>query len=92
MDNKNSWKNPLLIAGIGLIAILIYALVGTQGHLDAITLGVVFLIQSLLSFFLAVGQLISTRFKKDGLKQMLIAGVLLLIGFGVCSQVSLNVH
>jgi hypothetical protein len=92
MDNQNSWKNPLLIAGIGLIAILIYALVGTQGQLDAITLGIVFLIQSLLSFFLAISQLISKNYKKDGLKQLLISGILLLIGFGVCSQVSLNLH
>lgn len=92
MENQNGWKRSLLIAGIGLLAMFLYALVGTQGHLDAITLGVVFLIQSLLSFFIAIGQIISTRFKKDGLKQMLIAGVLLLISFGVCSQGSLNIH
>jgi hypothetical protein len=92
MENQNGWKRPLLVAGIGLAAMFLYALIGTQGHLDAITLGVVFLIQSLLSFFIAIGQLISTRYNKDGLKQMLIAGVLLLISFGVCTQGSLNIH
>jgi hypothetical protein len=89
MENQNSWKRPLIIAGIGLAAMFLYALIGTQGHLDAITLGVVFLIQSLLSFFIAIGQLVSSNYKKDGTKNMLIAGVLLLISFGVCSQVSL---
>jgi hypothetical protein len=89
MENQNGWKRPLMVAGIGLAAMFLYALIGTQGHLDAITLGVVFLLQSLLSFFIAIGQLVSSNYKKDGTKNMLIAGVLLLISFGVCSQGSL---
>ena len=70
-----------MVAGIGLTTIFI-----------ALVLGLVFLMQSVLSFFIGIGQLISTRFRKDGLKQMLISGVLLLIGFGVCSQGNLNIH
>jgi VIT1/CCC1 family predicted Fe2+/Mn2+ transporter len=90
MENQNGWKRPLMIAGIGLIALFIYAFIGSD--LDALTVGVVFLIQSILSFFIAIGQLISKNYKKDGLKQMLISGILLLISFGVCSQGSLNLH
>jgi hypothetical protein len=92
MEYQNGWKRPLMVVGIGLIAIFIYALVGMNGKLDALTVGVVFLIQSILSFFIAIGQLISKNYKKDGLKQMLISGILLLISFGVCSQGNLNVH
>jgi hypothetical protein len=92
MENQNSWKKPLIIAGIGLAAMLLYALVATEGHLDQLTLGIVFLVQSLISFFIAIGQLISTRFKKDGTKQLLISGLLLLISFGVCSTANLNFH
>jgi uncharacterized membrane protein (GlpM family) len=92
MENQNGWKRPLMVAGIGLVVIFLYVLVGVSGKLDALTLGIVFLIQSLISFFIALGQLFSTRYNKDGLKQMLIAGILLLIGFGVCSQGSLNIH
>ena len=81
-----------MVAGIGLTAISTYALLATGSRWDALTLGVVLLIQSLLSFFIGISQLFSTRFRKDGLKQMLISGVLLLIGFGVCSQGNLNIH
>jgi hypothetical protein len=92
MENQNGWKNPLMVAGIGIVALLLFTLVGVNGKLDALTIGVVFLIQSILSFFIAIGQLISKNYKKDGLKQMLISGILLLISFGVCSQGNLNVH
>ncbi len=81
-----------MVAGIGLTTIFIYALAVMGGRIDALVLGLVFLMQSLLSFFIGIGQLFSTRFRKDGLKQMLISGVLLLIGFGVCSQGNLNIH
>jgi VIT1/CCC1 family predicted Fe2+/Mn2+ transporter len=92
MENQNGWKRPLMVAGISIGVIFLYTLIGVSGKLDAFTLGIVFLIQSLFSFFIAIGQLISKNYKHDGLKQMLIAGVLLLISFGVCSQGNLNIH
>jgi predicted membrane channel-forming protein YqfA (hemolysin III family) len=51
MENQNSWKGPLIVVGICLLAIFFYAAVGRM-QLDAGMLGVIFLIQSLFSFFL----------------------------------------
>jgi hypothetical protein len=90
MENQNNWKNPLLVACISLAIILIFALSAWEGKLDALSLGMVFLFQSTISFFIAVGQLVFAKNKQEGLRQMLISGILLLISFGVCSQGSLD--
>jgi hypothetical protein len=91
MDNQNGWKRPLKVAGIGLVGCLCIILF-KDTHVNAFNIGLAILFQTIISFVIGIGQLFFLKTQKDGLKQLLISVILLLIGFGVCSQGSLNVH
>jgi hypothetical protein len=91
MENQNGWKRPLMVAGIGLVVCL-FIILFIDSHVNAFNIGLAILFQTMISFVIGIGQLFFLKTQKDALKQLLMSLILLLIGFGVCSQGSLNIH
>jgi hypothetical protein len=83
MLNKTLIRNNAI--AFGILGILFGLMIGTAGFgLAALLVGIVDLFTGLL--------MILIRQKNRGLTMLLCGGVLLLIGFSVCSTTQLNFH
>ena len=90
MENQSNWKTPLGLAAL----ILIFSIAWSQSFfgvkMNALSIGVALLIESLISLGLAICILIfssqKSRYKQVGLRLLLLSGLSLLISFGFCAS------